>query len=462
MAKGMRRAVTGGGWRQTVPLVPLALFAAAFGIQASADDPAVANAALGDPGSTGSGVVVPGEPIDAPANIPVPGVVANGVPRDAHDTQVVSGLSRNGIPQAALAAYSRAQQVLSKADPGCHLPWTVVAAIGRVESNHGRHGGNVLNADGAAVPGIFGPRLDGTGTARIADSDDGRLDGDRTFDRAVGPMQFIPGTWRAMGVDGDGDGRKNPQDVDDAAMSTAVYLCAGDTDLTDPSDLNDAVLRYNHSQAYVDLVTRIARAYAGGSWTAVDNGKPENADHGIEHGKDDADRADGIAPTDPLGYPTQLPPARVSTGPSSSTDPTRAPGSNRPTTRPTTRPGTTRPGTTRPTGDPTTSRPPTTRPPTSEPTTSRPPTSKPPVADPVVAVQTTVGRITATAGTTLAELRSAVGYCTDRLADNRIPATRARLQDCTTAYLTGGPNAVDGVIRNLLSLLGLLGVLPLS
>lgn len=453
MAKGTRRAVSGGGWRQTVPLIPLALFATAFGIQASADDPAVANAALGDPGSTGSGVVVPDKPIDAPANIPVPGVVANGVPQDAQDTQVVSGLSRNGIPQAALQAYSRAQQVMSKVDRGCNLPWTLVAAIGRVESNHGRHGGNVLNGDGIAVPGIFGPQLNGVGTAKISDSDGGSLDGDVNFDRAVGPMQFIPATWRAMGVDGDGDGRKNPQDIDDAAMSTAVYLCAGDTDLADPSDLNSAILRYNHSQAYVDLVTRIAKAYAGGSWIAVENGKPEDSDQGIEHGKGDVNQADVTAPTDPLGYPTQLPSARVTDG---SSDPTRAPGSTRPTSN---RPGPGRP-TTEP-SDPTTG-PTTSKPTTSKPTTSKPPTSKPSVPDPVATVQTAVGRITGTAGTTVAELQNAVNYCSGRFADNRIPVTQARMQDCANAFLTGGARAVDSLIRSLLSLLGLGGVIPLG
>jgi membrane-bound lytic murein transglycosylase B len=99
------------------------------------------------------------------------------------------------------------------------------------------------------VPGIYGPRLDGVNTAKIADTDAGAFDGDGAFDRAVGPMQFIPGTWRAMGVDGDGDGVRNPQDIDDAAMSTAVYLCSGKTDLSNASDLNAAVLRYNHSPA---------------------------------------------------------------------------------------------------------------------------------------------------------------------------------------------------------------------
>ena len=47
--------------------------------------------------------------------------------------------SANGIPAAALTAYQRTEAVLAQADPACHLPWELVAAIGRVESDHGRH-----------------------------------------------------------------------------------------------------------------------------------------------------------------------------------------------------------------------------------------------------------------------------------------------------------------------------------
>ncbi|HEY0691511.1 MAG TPA: lytic murein transglycosylase, partial [Kribbella sp.] len=200
MAKAKRRART-GGWLQIAPLVPLALFASAFTVSAT-DDSAVATAALDQGISRNNPVVVPKQAITEPANIPVTGSIGNGIDRGLQPTQVVSGLSRNGIPEAALKAYSRAQQVMSHVDPGCQLPWTLIAAIGRVESNHGRHGGNLLNSSGVAVPGIYGPRLDGISTAKINDTDAGQFDEDSAFDRAVGPMQFIPGTWRAMGVDG--------------------------------------------------------------------------------------------------------------------------------------------------------------------------------------------------------------------------------------------------------------------
>ncbi len=62
-------------------------------------------------------------------------------------------------------------------------------------------------------------------------------------------MQFIPSTWDIVGVDADGDGQKNPQDIDDAALATAVYLCAGTQDLSTTEGQRAAVFSYNHSGA---------------------------------------------------------------------------------------------------------------------------------------------------------------------------------------------------------------------
>ena len=111
---------------------------------------------------------------------------------------------------------------------------------------------------------MLGPVLDGHGFAAVADTDHGRWDGDTRWDRAVGPMQFIPGTWGTFGVDGDGDGVANPQDVEDAAAGTAAYLCYGGRDLSDPAALRRAVLSYNHSVAYLRLV--MTYRYASRTW----------------------------------------------------------------------------------------------------------------------------------------------------------------------------------------------------
>jgi hypothetical protein len=140
-----------------------------------------------------------------------------------------------------------------------------VGAIGRVESDHARFGGNALDAAGVARPGIIGIPLDGRrGTARIGDTDRGRWDRDTVYDRAVGPMQFIPGTWRVVGSDANGDGVRDPQNIDDAATATAVYLCSGPGDLRNGTDLYNAIRRYNNSDSYVRTVVAIADAYRHG------------------------------------------------------------------------------------------------------------------------------------------------------------------------------------------------------
>jgi hypothetical protein len=133
------------------------------------------------------------------------------------------------------------------------LPWSVLAAIGSIESNHGRHGGGQLQTDGRVSPPIIGIPLDGTnGTAEIRDTDDGVFDGDSVYDRAVGPMQFIPSTWATSGVDASGDGVADPHNAIDAIHAAAGYLCAVGAD--DPTDIRGAIWSYNHSWDYVDAV----------------------------------------------------------------------------------------------------------------------------------------------------------------------------------------------------------------
>ena len=183
----------------------------------------------------------------------------------------ISANTTYDVPRAAVAAYRHAAATLTTADPACHLSWGVVAAIGKVESDHGRFGGAAVLADGLTSPRIVGMALNGHGVARIPDSDRGQLDGDRVWDRAVGPMQFIPTTWAALGRDGDGDGQRNPSDFDDAALSTASYLCSGGADMAQLASARAAVLRYNHSEEYVDLVLTVANAYDSGVVDVVAN-----------------------------------------------------------------------------------------------------------------------------------------------------------------------------------------------
>ncbi|WP_255461100.1 lytic transglycosylase domain-containing protein [Glaciihabitans sp. INWT7] len=166
---------------------------------------------------------------------------------------------RTGIPRTALAAYAGAASVLAEQSPGCHLGWNTLAAIGHLESDDGRDGGAVLSDDGYPSVPILGPALDGGAFAGIHDSDGGAWDGDTVWDHAVGPFQFIPETWRRWGADGNGDGKQDPNQIADAALAAAHYLChAGDLSTVD--GWRRAVLSYNHSERYVDDVARAANS----------------------------------------------------------------------------------------------------------------------------------------------------------------------------------------------------------
>jgi hypothetical protein len=173
-------------------------------------------------------------------------------------------LSAAGIPGRALVSYRTAAARLAAEQPSCRLPWPLLAGIGFVESGHGTVHGGAVGADGRATPPILGPRLDGSGAfALIRDTDGGRIDGDAALDRAVGPMQFIPSTWARHGADGDADARRDPHDLDDAALAAGRYLCFGSRRLDRTGGLIAAVFSYNHSYDYVRVVLTAAARYAG-------------------------------------------------------------------------------------------------------------------------------------------------------------------------------------------------------
>jgi membrane-bound lytic murein transglycosylase B len=75
-------------------------------------------------------------------------------------------------------------------------------------------------------------------------------------------MQFLPGTWRTVGTDGTGDGLADPQNLYDAARSAAAYLCRSGPGLGDAGRRRAAILTYNRSQEYADLVQSRAEEYA--------------------------------------------------------------------------------------------------------------------------------------------------------------------------------------------------------
>lgn len=174
------------------------------------------------------------------------------------DTSVATG-----IPERALRAYAGATLSVQQTHPDCNLAWNTLAAIGFVESHHGGIFGARITDDGDLTEPVIGIALDGgEGVAAIPDTDDGELDGDTTWDRAVGPMQFIPQTWERFGVDGNGDGVADPQNIDDAALSAAHYLCTDDRDLSDATTWIQAVASYNVGVDYNNKIVDAANTYA--------------------------------------------------------------------------------------------------------------------------------------------------------------------------------------------------------
>lgn len=174
-----------------------------------------------------------------------------------------------GIPQRALEAYASAQATVASVQPGCHLSWATLAGLANIESRHGTYQGRTLGADGRSTPPIIGIPLDGGPNVRaIRDTDGGVLDGDTVWDRAVGPFQFIPTTWARWGTDGNGDGRADPQNIDDAALTAGRYLCADGKDLATGDGWSRAVLSYNNSVQYLQDVFDGADRYARESATA--------------------------------------------------------------------------------------------------------------------------------------------------------------------------------------------------
>jgi membrane-bound lytic murein transglycosylase B len=167
-----------------------------------------------------------------------------------------------GIPRVALDAYARAALAESSRRPACGIGWNTIAAIGYVESAHGTVHGGAVDAAGTVAPPIVGPALDGTVYAAVADTDGGRWDGDERWDHAIGPLQFLPSTWERYAVDADGDGVANPENLVDASLAAADYLCVAGGDLSDGVSWDRAIRAYNPADGYLASVRANATAYA--------------------------------------------------------------------------------------------------------------------------------------------------------------------------------------------------------
>lgn len=133
--------------------------------------------------------------------------------------QADEGLTSEPVERISRTRYTQLYRRAAK-EYGFGTDWYVLAAVGKVESNHGKY---------------LGPSTAG----------------------ALGPMQFLPSTWSTSGVDGNGDGKKNIMDPEDSIPAAAGYLKAGGA----PGDWSAALYTYNHSNSYVKEVLAIAEDY---------------------------------------------------------------------------------------------------------------------------------------------------------------------------------------------------------
>ncbi len=221
-----------------------------------------------------------------------------------------------------LVAYQRTEGVMATAAPDCHLSWALVAAVARVDTSV------IADHD------------------RPADSDAGQYDGDPRHDRPVGPLHLMPATWTLVAVDGDDDGLRDPDDLDDAALAAGVVLCGDGRDLDDQRSLRRALKGFHPDHRYAVIVAHLARHYLW-SMTAQEEG-PETVE--IFGDPTDPTLPTGVAdPTDPSASDTgaDTPDGNGSGGAGTApnnpgSDPTTDPTdpTTDPTTGPTTDPGT--------------------------------------------------------------------------------------------------------------------------
>ncbi len=367
---------------------------------------------LQGPGLDGAGIS--GEP-----EVAVQSVKAGS---DAGSQVTVAGTL--SIPGRVLTAYRSAARTTARTDPSCHISWSLLASIGRIESGHAR--GGAVTASGQTLSPILGPVLSGgPGLAAIRDSDDGRYDGDRTWDRAVGPMQFIPTSWVLYSRDGNGDGRADPHNVDDAALASAGYLCAGDRDLRDRRTLRQAVFGYNHSWDYVETVLAWMTAYDEGRTVAASG----TSTGGTSTGGGTVRSPDvQAAPRRPAAQPASRP------APTPTPTRTSAPIARpRPTPPPTTPPATAEPSTPSATvtASPTSS-------PTPTPTEPGCPTPSP------TPTPTSTDGTTPTPTPTATDTASPTPSPTGTVTDDPCPHPAAQTEPTAEATASPSPRAIEG------------------
>ncbi|MEV7495183.1 lytic murein transglycosylase [Streptomyces anulatus] len=332
MAAHIRRRLRKGATTTAVAAAAVAALAAS---QAPAATLADGPAGGGDPKAAGEDTASTEDDGAATGNSPyytdLPPLVTPDKPGSSSNLPV-TGSAEAGIPASILAAYKQAEQTVATTDPACRLPWQLLAAIGKVESGQAR--GGRVDTNGTTTSPILGPALNGQGFALIKDTDGGAYDSDAVHDRAVGPMQFIPSTWASWGQDANGDGRKDPNNIYDAALAAGRYLCANDRDLAIAADLDKAVLSYNRSTEYLRTVRSWFSYYQRGTHEIPDGtGRLPTAPSTPSPSPNPGTPSPG---TTPAPKPSPSPPGGKPTpGPSKPGDGSTSPKPKPPTSKPT-------------------------------------------------------------------------------------------------------------------------------
>ncbi|WP_404950339.1 lytic murein transglycosylase [Streptomyces sp. ARC12] len=332
MAAHIRRRLRKGATTTAVAAAAVAALAAS---QAPAATLADGPAGGGDPKAAGEDTASTEDDGAATGNSPyytdLPPLVTPDKPGSSSNLPV-TGSAEAGIPASILAAYKQAEQTVATTDPACRLPWQLLAAIGKVESGQAR--GGRVDTNGTTTSPILGPALNGQGFALIKDTDGGAYDSDAVHDRAVGPMQFIPSTWASWGQDANGDGRKDPNNIYDAALAAGRYLCANDRDLAIAADLDKAVLSYNRSTEYLRTVRSWFSYYQRGTHEIPDGtGRLPTAPSTPSPSPTPGTPSPGTTPA-PKPFPSP-PGGKPTPGPSKPGDGSTSPKPKPPTSKPT-------------------------------------------------------------------------------------------------------------------------------
>lgn len=165
-----------------------------------------------------------------------------------------------GIPQRQLEAYAYAANKVEQ-DSGCGIGWPTLAALGFVLSNHGRAHGSKVGANGLTTLPLRGLAPAAEGKRQVTDTDAGEIDGDSKRDVPVGPMQIMPSRWEESGTAVEPGAKPNPDNIDDASLTTAVLLC-GAGDVNSPDGWVKAMAKINPDKKFLKEVHAKAKEYS--------------------------------------------------------------------------------------------------------------------------------------------------------------------------------------------------------